>query len=64
MSSSARDTEYAQALCAAIRERLHGETTVAEYLARCEHLAAVHDRMEDRARFAKERRQLERSTEA
>ena len=50
-----RDTEYAQALRAAIRARLAGKTTVAEYLARCEHLAGMHDRVEDRARFARER---------
>ena len=56
---SARDTEYAQALRAAIKDRLHGETTVADYLARCEHLAAVHDRPADRARFARERAEVE-----
>ena len=56
---SPRDTEYSQALRVAIKERLHGQTTVAEYLARCEHVAGVHDRMADRARFAKERADLE-----
>lgn len=60
---STRDTEYAHALRAAIRERLAGQTSVAQYLARCEYLAAVHDRMGDRARFAKERAAIEQEAQ-
>lgn len=47
-----RDSEYAQALREAGKRFLARETTKAQYLAQCEHAAAVHDRMEERARFA------------
>lgn len=52
--SSTRDTDYSRAIRAAIKQWIHGEITLMDYLARCEHVAAAHDRMEDRARFAKE----------
>lgn len=59
MRSKPHDSEYARAVRAAIRARLRGKSTRAEYWSALEHAAAVHDRPAELRRWREERERCE-----